>query len=173
MSKYCDRSPLFEWTTVNKGGQLNQNEGNEIPGCLVYISIPKPAKHNQSKHTSHDAKFLRRTGKNWKFYCSATRITLCVFVRTMPWFMYSLTARSSPNHRHHRHRSLISKILELVVADIVAEWQKNSKEAHWDVNVSPETIAVDSVKNTSTQTIRSDKNYQYSPSYNNPCNNHD
>ena len=150
-----------------------KKRGMKFQVVLSIFPFQNPAKHYQSKHTSHDAKFLQGTGKNWKFYCSATRITLCVFVRTMPWFMYSLTARSSPNHRHHRHRSLISKILELVVADIVAEWQKNSKEAHWDVNVSPETIAVDSVKNTSTQTIRSDKNYQYSPSYNNPCNNHD
>ena len=41
MSKYCDQSPVLEWTTVNKEGQLNENKGNEISGCPVYISIQK------------------------------------------------------------------------------------------------------------------------------------
>ena len=162
-----DHCYLNEALWIKKLVQSKRGEWHFRLSCLYF--------HSKTQQNTIKASTLviKGTEKIWKFYCSATRITLCAFVRTMPWVMYILTARSSPNHRHHRHRSLISKILELVVADIVAEWQKNSKEAHWDVNVSPETIAVDSVKNTSTQTIRSDKNYQYSPSYNNPCNNHD
>ena len=94
---------------------------------LSIFPFQDPAKHHHSKHTSDDAKYLQGAESNWKCYRSAKRITLCAFVRPMPWFMYSLTARSSSNHRHHLHRSLISKILELVAVDIVAEWQKKAK----------------------------------------------